>query len=59
MVLAKKEAFDRFDQLFAIEMLKKAHIINRRNVPVTITEKQSLPCGLESHCFELFSLQAS
>jgi len=43
VVLAKKEEMDGSDQLFAIEMLKEAHMINRCNVSFTITEKQSLP----------------
>jgi serine/threonine protein kinase len=43
VVLAKEEGLDGSDQLFAIEMLKKAHIINRCNVSFTITGKQSLP----------------
>jgi serine/threonine protein kinase len=42
VLLAKKAALDGSEQLVAIKMLKKAHIINCCNVSSTITEKQSL-----------------
>jgi novel protein kinase C epsilon type len=42
VILAKKPSVDGSDQLFAVKVLEKACIINRRNVSLTVTEKQCL-----------------
>jgi novel protein kinase C epsilon type len=42
VILAKKPSVDGPDQLFAVKVLKKAHIIDQCNVPSAVTEKQCL-----------------